>query len=214
MASENSNYGVKIPTFSGTVGESAKFWLLKFEQVMKLRKVRNEDRCQAEMLYHTLTEAVQGNYGLLTKAFRDRFLPSELDRVVNVSRFRGLVQRKGESTDNYIEKVIRAGNDIKKSEQEIVDQINQGLDHSIMKSVVQKEAKTLSEVCKFARMGQSFEKDVSVRTVEVHKIQGQDTESGKCDFQSFEKNRYQGKKCFICHRKSHLARDCWFKPMN
>ena len=123
MASENSNSGVKIPTFSGTICESAKFWLLKFEQVMKLWKVKNEDRCvqlflllegQAELWYHTLTEDVQGNYGLLTKAFRDRFLPSELDRVVNVSRFRGLVQRKGESTDNYIEKVIRAGNDIKK----------------------------------------------------------------------------------------------------
>ena len=88
MASEvSSNCGVKIPTFSGTVGESAKFWLAKFEQVMKLRKVKNE-------------EAVQGNYGLLTKAFRDRFLPSELDRVVNVSHFRGFVQRKGESTQS------------------------------------------------------------------------------------------------------------------
>ena len=64
---------------------------------------------------------------------------------------------KGESTDDYIEKVIRAGNDIKKSEQEIVDQIYQGLDPSIMKFVAQKEAKTLIEARKFARMEQSFE---------------------------------------------------------
>ena len=83
-----------------------------------------------------------------------------------------------------------------------------------MKFVAQKEAKTLSEVSKYARMGQSFETDVNVLCVMELKIQGQDTESGKCDFQSFEKNRYQVKRCFIYHRKSHFARDCWFKHMN
>ena len=101
MASENSNSGIKIPSFSGTVEESAKFWLAKFEQVIKLRKIRNEDKCvqlflllegQAEMWYHTSIEDVQGNYELLTKALMDRFLPlSEQDRVVNVGQCRGLV---------------------------------------------------------------------------------------------------------------------------
>ena len=136
MAAENSNSRVKIPTFSGTVGESAKFWLAKFEQVMKLRKVKNEDKCvqlflllegQAELWYHTLSDEIQGDYKNLTKGFRDRFLPSELDRVVNVRRFRGLMQLAGESTDDYVEKVIWAGNDIKKSEQEMMDQIYRDL---------------------------------------------------------------------------------------
>ena len=218
MASEKSNAGVKIPTFSGTIGESAKFWLAKFEQVMKLKKMKNEDKCiqlflllegQAEMWYHTLSNEIQGDYTNLTQAFRDRFLPSELDRVVNIRRFRGLMQLAGESTDDYIEKVIRAGNDIQKSEQEMMDQIYQGLDPSIMKFVAQKEAKTLSEVRKYAKMGQSFEREVNSSVMEV-KVQGQETQTGKCDFQSFEKSRYQVKRCFICHRKSHLARDCWF----
>ena len=222
MAAENSNSGVKIPTFSGTVGESAKFWLAKFEQVMKLKKVKNEDKCvqlflllegQAELWYHTLSDEIQGDYKSFTKAFTDRFLPSEVDRVVNVRRFRGLMQLAGESTDDYIEKVIRAGNDIKKSEQEMMDQIYQGLDPSIMKFVAKKEAKTLNEVRKYARMGQSFVKEVNSSVMEV-KVQGKDKQTGKCDFQSFEKSRYQVKRCFICHRKSHLARDCWFRLMN
>lgn len=168
---------------------------------------------QAELWYHTLADNIQGNYENLTKAFRDRFLPSEVDRIVNVSRFRGLMQLQGESTDDYIEKVIRAGNDIEKSEQEMMDQIYQGLDPWIMKFVAQKEAKTLSEVRKFARMGQSFAKNVNSSVMKV-KVQGQDTQNGKCDFQPFEKSRYQVKRCFICHRKSHLARDCWFRHMN
>ena len=64
--------------------------------------------------------------------------------------------------------MIRAGNGIEKSDQEIVDQIYQGLDPSIMEFVAQKEAKTLCEVHKIARMGQSFEKDVNVSVMEVN----------------------------------------------
>ena len=231
MASESSNNnGVKIPTFCGNVGESPKFWLAKFEQVMKLKKVKNEDKCiqlflllegQAEMWYHTLTEAVQGNYEDLTKAFKDRFLPSELNRVVNVSRFRGLVQQKGESTDDYIEKVIRAGKDIEKKDQEIIDQIYQGLDSVIVKFVAQREPKTLDDVRKFARMGQSLEREMNTPSTEVHRIQGQKTEvprsqgqrteAGKCDFRSNEKNRYQERRCYICQRKNHIAKNCWYR---
>ena len=75
---ENMNSVVKIPTFCGSQGESAKFWLAKFEQVMKLRKVSNEDKTiqlflllegQAEMWYHTLSEDIQGTYNNLRTAF-------------------------------------------------------------------------------------------------------------------------------------------------
>ena len=80
-----------------------------------------------------------------------------------------------------------------------------------MKFVAQKEAKTLNDVRRFARTGQSLEKEVTTSVTEVNKIQGQDTQTGKCDFQYTEKNRYQDKRCYICHRKSHIARDCWFR---
>ena len=132
MASENSNSGIKIPTFNGTVDESAKFWLAKFEQVMKLKKVKNEDKCiqlflllegQAELWYHTLAEETQGDFDNLTKAFKERFLPSETDRIRSISQFRALVQAKDEPTDDFIEKVIPLGQDLDKSEQEIIDQI-------------------------------------------------------------------------------------------
>lgn len=221
MASaERTSSGIKIPTFTGSKGESAKFWLAKFEQVMKLKKVNNEDKCiqlflllegQAEMWYHTLDDRTQGNYKKLSEAFADRFLPNESDRIGQVSQFRGLVQMKEECTDDFIEKVIRMGKDLSKNEQEVIDQIYQGLNPVIMKFVAAKEAKTLEEVRKFARMGQSLEKEVT--TVDVHKIQGQEnvTQTGKCDFQYNERKRYQGRSCFICNRKSHLARDCWFR---
>ena len=129
---ENMNSVVKIPTFCGSQGESAKFWLAKFEQVMKLRKVSNEDKTiqlflllegQAEMWYHTLSEDIQGTYNNLRAAFVERFLPSESDRIRDISKFRALCQLREESTDDYIEKVIRMGRDLEKSEREIVDQI-------------------------------------------------------------------------------------------
>ena len=221
-SSENSNSGIKIPTFSGIRGESAKFWLAKFEQVMKLKKVNDEDKTiqlflllegQAEIWYHTLPDDTLGNYQKLKETFEERFLPGASDRVANVSSLRGLVQQRGETTDDYIEKAIRMGQDINKGEQEIIDQIYQGLHPVIMKFVAQKEAKTLSDVRKFARMGQSLEGSVISSEMEINKLQGQETyrQNGKCDFQISEKNRYQNRRCYICNRKSHLARDCWFK---
>ena len=221
-SSENSNSGIKIPTFSGIRGESAKFWLVKFEQLMKLKKVNDEDKTiqlflllegQADIWYHTLPDDTQGNYQKLKETFEERFLPGASDRVANVSSFRGLVQQRGETTDDYIEKVIRMGQDINKGEQEIIDQIYQGLHPVIMKFVAQKEAKTLSDVRKFARMGQSLEGSAISSEMEINKLQGQETfrQNGKCDFQISEKNRYQNRRCYICNRKSHLARDCWFK---
>lgn len=217
---ENMNSVVKIPTFCGSQGESAKFWLAKFEQVMKLRKVSNEDKTiqlflllegQAEMWYHTLSEDIQGTYNNLRAAFVERFLPSESDRIRDISKFRALCQLREESTDDYIEKVIRMGRDLEKSEREIVDQIFQGLKPAIMKFVAQKEAKTLSEVRKFARMGQSLEKDVTL--VELNHIQGQrgTTQTGKCEFQYSDKKRYQNRRCYICNGLSHIARDCWYR---
>ena len=220
MASESSNSGIKIPTFNGSVGESARFWIAKFEQVMKLRKVKNEDRCiqlflllegQAEMWYHTLSEAIQGNYEELIKAFNGRFLPSETDRIRSVAQFRALVQARDERTDDFIEKVIRLGKDLDKKEQEIIDQIYQGLDPVIVKFVAQKEAKTLSDVRRFARMGQSLEREMTTPSTEVHRVQaGQRTETGKCDFRS-EKSRYQERRCYVCQGKNHIAKNCWFR---
>ena len=222
-SSEHSSQGVKIPAFSGNKGESAKFWLAKFEQVMKLKKVNNEEKTiqlflllegQAEMWYHTLGDDIQGNYKNLRTAFVERFLPSDSDRIANVSHFRGLVQMAQESTDDYIEKVIRLGQDLEKSEQEIIDQVYQGLNPAIMKFVITKEPKTLADVKRFSRMGQSLEKDTTV--IGVNEVQGRrwNRQTGKCDFQfthSNEKSRYQNKRCYICNRTSHLARDCWFR---
>ena len=97
MASENSNSGIKIPTFNGTVGKSA-----KFEQVMTLKKVKNEDKCiqlflllegQAELWYHTLAEETQGDYDNLTKAFKERFLLSETNRIRSISQFHAFWDR-------------------------------------------------------------------------------------------------------------------------
>lgn len=224
---DNINSRVKIPTYCGSHGESAKFWLAKFEQVMKLKKVNNEDKTiqlflllegQAEMWYHTLSEDIQGNYKKLRDAFVERFLPSESDRIRDVGRFRALCQTREESTDDYIEKVIRMGRDLEKSEREITDQIFQGLQPGIMKFVAQKEPETLVDVRKFARMGQSLEKDVSM--AELNRIQGRRgvtqtgrgvTQTGKCDFQYSDRNRYQNRGCYICQRTSHIARDCWYR---
>ena len=112
---------VKIPAFNGRQGESAKFWLAKFEKVMKLKKASDEDKTiqlflllesQAEIWYHTLSENVQGTFENLRAAFVDRFLPCESDRIRDVSRFRALYQLRRESTDDFTEKVIRMGREV------------------------------------------------------------------------------------------------------
>ena len=188
-----------------------------------MKRVNNEEKTiqlfllldgQAEMWYLSLSKDTQGNYENLRAAFVARFLPCEADRIVNVTRFRGLKQMKEESSDDFIEKVIRMGGDLQKSEQEIIHQVYQGLTPGIMKLVAQKAAKTLDDVRRFARLVQLLEIETDEKEMCRIQEQREKAQNGKCDFQyanSSERNRYQSKRCYICSHKSHLARDCWFR---
>ena len=86
------------------------------------------------------------------------------------------MHQKGESTDDYIDKVIRAGKDIKKTYQETMDQIYQGLDSVIVIFFTQRKVKILDDMRKFARMGQSLEREMTAPSTEVHRIPGQKKE--------------------------------------
>ena len=72
--------------------------------------------------------------------------------------------------------------------------------------MAQKEAKTLSEVRKFARMGQSLEGSAISSKMEINKLQGQETfrQNGKCDFQISEK-WYRKRNGYCNHEKFYLV---------
>ena len=95
----------------------------------------------------------------------------------------------------------------------MIDQIYQELDPVICNFMVQKEPKTISEVKKFPRMGQSFEKEEP--SVELNRLQYsrlREQQTGECQLQfNNGRSRYQNKRCHICDRKSHIARDCLFR---
>lgn len=152
-----------LNNFDGS-SKTAKFWISKFEKVAKLKKWSSEEKAvhlclllvgEAEAWFHTLPDNVQDDYDLLKASFEVRFLPTETDRNSRYQEFIGLLQSPSESSDTYLENVVRMGRELGKSEQEIMDKSVQGLMFNTRNFVIAKEPKTLEDVKKFAKLGHS-----------------------------------------------------------
>ena len=108
----------------------------------------------AEDWYTSLTEEVKNDFGSLKAKFLERF-DSNVDRVHSYSVFLELSQGS-DSVDSFIEKVLKCGRTLNKSEAEMMDKIIHGLHKEIKNFVIMKEANSLEDVTKYARMGQSI----------------------------------------------------------
>ena len=160
--SEDLKYsGLSVPKFEE--GDSAKFWLEKFNKAGTLKKWSDDEKCihfcfalgnHAEDWYSSLTEEVKNDFGQLQANFLARF-ESSTDRVFGYSKFLDLTQGS-DSVDIYIEKVLKCGRKLKKNDRELMDKIIHGLNKEVRNFVIIKEAKTLEHVTKYARMGQSL----------------------------------------------------------
>ena len=160
--SEDLKYsGLSVPKFEE--GDSAKFWLEKFNKAGTLKKWSDDEKCihfcfalgnHAEDWYSSLTEEVKNDFGQLQANFLARFERST-DRVFGYSEFLDLTQGS-DSVDTYIEKVLKCGRKLKKNDRELMDKIIHGLNKEVRNFVIMKEAKTLEHVTKYARMGQSL----------------------------------------------------------
>lgn len=60
--------------------------------------------------------------------------------------------------DSFIEKVLKCGRTLSKPDAEMIDKIIHGLNEEIKNFVIMKEAKSLEEVTKYARMGRLLPK--------------------------------------------------------
>ena len=160
--SEDLKYsGLSVPKFEE--GDSAKFWLEKFNKAGTLKKWSDDEKCihfcfalgnHAEDWYTSLTEEVKNDYDKLQASFLARF-ESSADRVFSYSAFLDITQGS-DSVDTYIEKVLKSGRKLKKNDRELMDKIIHGLHKEVRNFVIMKEAKTLEQVTKYARMGQSL----------------------------------------------------------
>ena len=180
-SSEDMKYnGLTVPKFEE--GDSAKFWLEKFNKAGTLKKWNDEEKCirfcfalgnHAENWYSSLTEQVKNDFEKLQENFLERF-ESGIDRVFSYSEFLELTQGL-DSVDCYIEKVLKCGRKLKKSDTELMDKIVHGLSKEVKNFVVMKEVKTLEQVTKYARMGQSLVNGESSKVFSV--IEGQKEQS-------------------------------------
>ena len=165
--------GLSVPKFDE--GDSAKFWLEKFNKAGTLKKWNDDEKCihfcfalgnHAEDWYTSLTEEVKNDYDKLQGSFLARF-ESSADRVHSYSEFLDISQGS-DSVDTYIEKVLKCGRKLKKNDRELMDKIIHGLNKEVRNFVIMKEAKTLEQVTKYARMGQSLTSSESSSLCGVH----------------------------------------------
>ena len=162
-SSEDLRYnGLTVPKFEE--GDSAKFWLEKFNKAGTLKKWNDDEKCihfcfalrnHVEDWYSSLTEGVKNNFESLLEKFLGRF-EKGADRVFSYSEFIELTQGS-DSVDCYVEMVLKCcGRKLKKSDSALMDKIVHGLNKDVKNFVVMKEAKNLEEVIKYARLGQSL----------------------------------------------------------
>ena len=126
--SEDLKYsGLSVPKFDE--GDSAKFWLEKFNKAGTLKKWKDEEKCihfcfalghHAEDWYSSLTEEVKNDFDKLQASFLGRF-ESSADRVHGYSEFLDISQGS-DSVDTYIEKVLKCGRKLKKNDRELIKQ--------------------------------------------------------------------------------------------
>ena len=131
--------GLTVPKFEE--GDSAKFWLEKFNKAGTLKKWYDEEKCihfcfalgnHAEDWYTSLTEEVKNDYDKLQASFLARF-ESSADRVFSYSEFLDLTQGS-DSVDTYIEKVLKCGRKLKKNDRELMNKIIHGLNKEVRNS--------------------------------------------------------------------------------
>ena len=198
--SEDLKYsGLSVPKFDE--GDSAKFWLEKFNKAGTLKKWSEDEKCihfcfalgnHAEDWYSSLTEEVKNNYDQLQANFLARF-ESSADRVFSYSEFLDITQGS-DSVDTYIEKVLKCGRKLKKNDRELMDKITHGLNKDVRNFVIMKEAKTLEQVTKYARMGQSLTSSEPSSVCGVHSnTHSRDkSDSGVHSHGHYGDNSYQG----------------------
>lgn len=236
-SSEDMKYnGLIVPKFEE--GDSAKFWLEKFNKAGTLKKWNDEEKCihfcfalgnHAENWYSSLTEQVKNDFEKLQENFLERF-ESGADRVFSYSEFLELTQGL-DSVDCYIEKVLKCGRKLKKSDTELMDKIVHGLSKEVKNFVVMKEAKNLEQVTKYARMGQSLVNGESSKVFGVTKGRNEESRDNTSDsyYQYSERRQtpaggqrqhhYQDRRqrrpfqenCEHCGRCTHISSACKFK---
>lgn len=231
-----------LDTFNGSA-KNSKFWLLKFEKVAKLKKWSNEDKAvhlclllvgEAEAWYHTLTENVQDDFDLLKASFEARFLPTESDRNARYEEFIGLAQTTSESSNTYLENVVRMGRELGKSEQEIMDKSIHGLLFTTRNFVISKEPKCMEDVKKYAKLGQSVgisNSEADTVSAVNYKRQSEDQRRPETTTKRWKqtagsgfresckhcggeyphdpfKCRHRHTVCYQCNHRGHIARVC------
>ncbi|XP_070202271.1 uncharacterized protein [Littorina saxatilis] len=115
-------------------------------------------RDSASIWYDSLGEENKATWTTVKTAFEERFLPHPAMRWANLDRFNSRAQRPNESVDDYVQEMLKRGNDLQKSQAEIMETIIRGLSDYISQFVIEREPKTMSDTLHYAKLAESIKR--------------------------------------------------------
>ena len=180
-----------IPKFSGVANNEneiadAASWLQRFERVAELMNLTEDDGTKivsdkratylplylkhgspADTFYNNLSREVQKNYELLKTELIERFPVIPGTRVAGLIQYNTRKLQPGESIDQYIDHMQKIGTSLGKTEADTADMVKLGLPDKIKAFVLEKEANTLADISKYAKLSQAIAKTTTVNEVDV-----------------------------------------------
>ena len=112
-----------------------------------------------ERWFQVLEEATKKDITLLYEAFKQRFLTSARSRWAAIEEMKNKTQQPTESVDDYVEAMQRLARQLDKQDSDIVECVVLGLRDNVRNFVKSNEPKTLAEVVRHARLGETLQCD-------------------------------------------------------
>ena len=151
--------------FKGYEKEDAESWWNRFKRFAAIRNWSEEEQLVAIPLYFK-ENAIVWYDGLslehttslpaFKEAFFDRYVSHPANRWNLIQKFSSKRQGLQEAASDFIQNMIKLGKELRKSEEEIVEQVIQGLSPKVSDFVLEKLPKTLDETMYLARLGESI----------------------------------------------------------
>ena len=179
MASEKNTYGNIIKPFSGDSSkdtEEAGAWLDKYlyigadekwDEAKQFGKFPRHLEGAAWTWYQHLPDNERASFATVKAAFRRRFIPTEGSRQLNVQLLQSLKLEPGETIEQFVDKVRKYSTVLNKTEQDVMDHVQNGLPQRLRAEIVKKDPANLQELIKHARLCMSLD------TPSVHFVDSQ-----------------------------------------
>ena len=151
--------------FSETDQTDAPLWLRRYDiyadlkgwgPLQSLRAFPLFLRGTAAVWYDSLKPLHKVTFDRLKQAFKSRYFPHPTMRWIRLDEFHTRVQNMGESVQDYVQIMLKKGNDLEKTDKETMETMVKGFKKYIAQYVMEKEPKTLDETLVLARKAEAY----------------------------------------------------------